>query len=556
MSTHSKNRGKFQRDSQKKMPILWVLLVAAVICVLAVALWFLLGPGNGDNNIPYSPSIDTAVATSPREDDASDAAITASGESGAWTESQETDDTQSITDDFSGPTDPSVTERNPKETNPKETNPKETNPKETNPKETNPKETTPKETTPKETTPKETTPKETTPKETTPKETNPKETTPKETTPKETTPKETTPKETTPKETTPKETTPKETNPKETNPKETTPKETTPKETTPKETTPKETNPKETNPKETNPKETNPKETNPKETTPKETTPKETNPKETNPKETNPKETTPKETTPKETTPKETNPKETTPKETSPQETQPKPIPQPQLPVKPNIPPSYTEPPETEPEIEYTEPIDTEPEKVVLSLPYTIPNSGIEILRIAPYDGIYMEDGSNEDVKGIAMILVKNISEEAIEYAEISMKYDDKTLKFKVSALPSGARAILQAENRDSCAEGELLACTASVAMLPSLDQSEKKVSVVDNGDNSLTISNLTDKKIVTIRLFYKYYMSDENTYVGGITFTAKISDLGAGESVTVSPSHFTSDSGKVVMIRTYDTDV
>jgi len=506
MSTHSKNRGKFQRDSQKKMPILWVLLVAAVICVLAVALWFLLGPGNGDNNIPYSPSIDTAVATSPREDDASDAAITASGESGAWTESQETDDTQSITDDFSGPTDPSVTERNPKETNPKETNPKETNPKETNPKETNPKETTPKETTPKETTPKETTPKETTPKETTPKETNPKETTPKETTPKETTPKETTPKE--------------------------------------------------TNPKETNPKETNPKETNPKETTPKETTPKETNPKETNPKETNPKETTPKETTPKETTPKETNPKETTPKETSPQETQPKPIPQPQLPVKPNIPPSYTEPPETEPEIEYTEPIDTEPEKVVLSLPYTIPNSGIEILRIAPYDGIYMEDGSNEDVKGIAMILVKNISEEAIEYAEISMKYDDKTLKFKVSALPSGARAILQAENRDSCAEGELLACTASVAMLPSLDQSEKKVSVVDNGDNSLTISNLTDKKIVTIRLFYKYYMSDENTYVGGITFTAKISDLGAGESVTVSPSHFTSDSGKVVMIRTYDTDV
>ena len=41
---------------------------------------------------------------------------------------------------------------------------------------------------------------------------------------------------------------------------------------------------------------------------------------------------------------------------------------------------------------------------------------------------------------------------------------------------------------------------------LPSMDMSEGKVLVRDNGDNSLTIENLTDKTIPTVRVFYKYF--------------------------------------------------
>lgn len=235
---------------------------------------------------------------------------------------------------------------------------------------------------------------------------------------------------------------------------------------------------------------------------------------------------------PKETKPKDSD-KETKPKETEPKETTPSPT-EPQIPVMPS---------------------ETSPQKTVLSLPYTIPGTNLVVQRVAAYNGIYMEDGSNQESSGVAMMLLKNTGSEAVEYAEVIMQYDDKTLTFKASALPAGSQAVVQAEGRATCASGDLTVCSANVATLSALGMAENKVSVVDNGDNTLTVKNLTDSEIVTVRVFYKYYMKEESTFVGGITYTAKISNLASGASVTISPSHFTSDSGKVVMVRTYDVD-
>ena len=42
--------------------------------------------------------------------------------------------------------------------------------------------------------------------------------------------------------------------------------------------------------------------------------------------------------------------------------------------------------------------------------------------------------------------------------------------------------------------------------------------------------------------------------YVGGITYTSKIKNLGAGKSCTVNPTHYVAGSSKVMMVRTYET--
>ena len=42
--------------------------------------------------------------------------------------------------------------------------------------------------------------------------------------------------------------------------------------------------------------------------------------------------------------------------------------------------------------------------------------------------------------------------------------------------------------------------------------------------------------------------------YVGGITYTAKITNLDAGASQTITPSHYLKGSSKIMMVRTYDT--
>jgi hypothetical protein len=48
--------------------------------------------------------------------------------------------------------------------------------------------------------------------------------------------------------------------------------------------------------------------------------------------------------------------------------------------------------------------------------------------------------------------------------------------------------------------------------------------------------------------------MEDVKVSVGGITYTSKITELKAGETRIITPSHYDKDVSRVMMVRTYDT--
>ena len=48
--------------------------------------------------------------------------------------------------------------------------------------------------------------------------------------------------------------------------------------------------------------------------------------------------------------------------------------------------------------------------------------------------------------------------------------------------------------------------------------------------------------------------MEDKGIYVGGITYNVKVTELEAGTSQTVSPSHYAQGYSRLMMVRTYDT--
>ena len=194
-------------------------------------------------------------------------------------------------------------------------------------------------------------------------------------------------------------------------------------------------------------------------------------------------------------------------------------------------------------------------ENPYIDLPYTIEGYDLVIQRVAEYDGIYLEDGSNEEVTDVAMMLLVNTGKEAIEYADITLTYGDTAVNFVASAIPAGGRAVVQATDRKKMPSGRITGCNAGIAVLDTLEMSAAEISVVDNGSNTLTVTNLTGADIPTVRVFYKYYMEDDAAYVGGITYTAKIDDLAAGSAVNITPSHYVSGSSKVVMVRTYEAE-
>ena len=167
-----------------------------------------------------------------------------------------------------------------------------------------------------------------------------------------------------------------------------------------------------------------------------------------------------------------------------------------------------------------------------------------------------MEDGTNANIKDVAMLLVVNHGNYPVEFAQIRVMCGQEELLFDITALPAGEKLVVQEKTGKTLTESEVTSASALVVQRANMEMSEGKIQVTDNGDNTLTVKNLTNETIPTVRIFYKYYMEDEKLFVGGIAFTVRISRLGAGASVTIQPSHYTSQTSRMVMVLTYASEV
>lgn len=210
--------------------------------------------------------------------------------------------------------------------------------------------------------------------------------------------------------------------------------------------------------------------------------------------------------------------------------------------------------PPTEPPTPPTQP-PTEPEIKGLDFPYAIADTELVIVQLLPYDGVFLEDGSDTDMDGVTTMLLKNTGSTGIEYADIALKSGDQTLEFTLSAVPAGACVIVQEKNGTAYAERVFTSCTANVAVLERFDMAAAAIKIEESGDYSLSVTNLTDETISCVRIFYKFYLPAENVYVGGITYTVKVVALGPGETVRITPTHYAKGFSRVMMVRLYETD-
>ncbi len=240
----------------------------------------------------------------------------------------------------------------------------------------------------------------------------------------------------------------------------------------------------------------------------------------------------------------ETEPTETEVNETLPEET---------LSPKPPSGGNHTEntPPSTQPGS--SQKPTEEPDRSI-RFPYAIPDTNLVIEQVNSYNGIFFEDGSDRVVSNVAAIVLTNKGDSCVEYVNITMKCGDIQLQFTGSTLDAGARMIVLETDSKSLPNGKYTDCTAEIASVTQLVLSEEQVRVEEQENGSLLITNLTEAEIPCIRIFYKYYMDDVDVYVGGITYTAKVVDLEAGESCTVTPSHYYSGFSKILMVKTYET--
>lgn len=195
-------------------------------------------------------------------------------------------------------------------------------------------------------------------------------------------------------------------------------------------------------------------------------------------------------------------------------------------------------------EVLQTQPQMTEPAVLELS-------DGLTIHYIGSYAGMYMEDGTNEVVSDVMMVILENTGSKDVQLARICLEFSDMTAEFEVTNLPAGEKTVLLEKNRLPMQPGEPLSVQVrNLVFFPEKMQLREDRLQIAGSNGSLKVTNISGADIAgDIYIYYKYAASD--LLYGGITYRTSVKDgLAAGESVSVIAGHYSPDTCRILQVE------
>lgn len=194
-------------------------------------------------------------------------------------------------------------------------------------------------------------------------------------------------------------------------------------------------------------------------------------------------------------------------------------------------------------------PVTTDiPEKEESRAPFL--GNGLYITEIYPYIGLYMEDGTNEEVDNVLMAILKNENDRDLQYAKLELEYADFTAEFEMTNVPAGESVVLLEKNRHEYTEELFRDARVSNVLFFENEMSlqEDKVKITElNG--AINVENITDEPLGDMYIYYKYASTD--LLYGGITFRSKIkAGLKPGRVYTIMEDRFKPDMCRVIDVQ------
>lgn len=174
---------------------------------------------------------------------------------------------------------------------------------------------------------------------------------------------------------------------------------------------------------------------------------------------------------------------------------------------------------------------------------------GLMITAVDEFAGVYMEDGSDEVVQGLLMVVLENQSGQALQYARITLDYGDAQADFDVTNLPAGASVVLLEKNRMAYRQDMPQSAFAeNVAMLEAFPL-YPEIFEISTADGVINVRNISDTDISgDIYIYYKNVGG--SLYYGGITYRVRIEGgLKAGEIRQLMTAHYYEDASEILMV-------
>lgn len=185
-----------------------------------------------------------------------------------------------------------------------------------------------------------------------------------------------------------------------------------------------------------------------------------------------------------------------------------------------------------------------------IQLPFTVPGTSMEVLSVGQYTGPFVEDGSDTPSGNILSIVVKNNSDEMLQYGEIHLNVNNNnTAIFKLSNIPAKTSALVIEStgaiefSKDNTYEfvDSMYASMSEVSLM------EDKIEV-NGGDNEITIKNISGEDLGTVYVYYKY-IQEGGAYLGGITYRTKFENVTAGAEISEKTAHYSKTTSEILMV-------
>ena len=162
--------------------------------------------------------------------------------------------------------------------------------------------------------------------------------------------------------------------------------------------------------------------------------------------------------------------------------------------------------------------------------------------------GRYLEDGSDDAVENVACALIRNTGDRYLDYGVVKAVAGDREYSFLVTGLPGGDAVWVMEQNRQTLEEGSTLTfLEEQVSQLREVESQDQRITV-DLLEGKVSVTNVSDKALASVRIYYKQVHKDGN-FLGGITYTCVTETIEAGATVEVTGGHSRAEGCAVVRL-------
>ena len=174
---------------------------------------------------------------------------------------------------------------------------------------------------------------------------------------------------------------------------------------------------------------------------------------------------------------------------------------------------------------------------------------GTDLLAVTAleYDGPFWEDGSNEEVSGVAALVVENQGGLLVSSGAVILELEKEWLVFEISFLPPGGKVLVLEKDRKRYCYGSNVTCYGWTR--EEYPEDAGLVSVESMGLNGLLLTNNTGCIVPGVQIHYKNYNAETGMFLGGISYCVTEEDLMPKEIRLLNPIQFAARESRIVSI-------